>query len=537
MHRIHNPILNGFHPDPSICRLDDDYYIANSTFEWFPGVLIHHSRDLKHWRLVGHALDRVSQLDMKGCQHSAGVWAPCLTHADGLFHLLYTNVRQHGGPVTDTPNYLVTAERIEGPWSEPVYLHSLGFDPSLFHDEDGRKYVLSMQMGEIGTARRFDGIVLQEYDPRRKELVGPLRKIWEGTSIGITEGPHLYRKDGFYYLLTAEGGTALRHAVSIARSRDLWGPYEVHPDNPILTSYQKPEAALQTAGHGDFVQTPQGEWLMVHLCNRPVTRTGRPVTPDKEDGKSCPLGRETALQKITWEDGDWPRLAGGGNTPMAEVEVNGLALHPWPAKPSRDDFDAPSLDKRFQTLREPHEPSWLLLSRRPGWLSLRGRDSLTSPFDQSLVARRLQHYRAEAETCLSFKPWHIKQAAGLIAYYDRMNYHYLRVTAAGDGRIKVGIITSDNNKVGRLEGKELPLEAGEKVHLKMTMNTHALNFHWSLDGEDWETIGQALDATMLGDWTSTLSNFTGTFWGVCCQDLLNRSIWADFDFFDYRPLE
>jgi xylan 1,4-beta-xylosidase len=222
---IQNPILTGFNPDPSICRVGEDYYIATSTFEWFPGVQIHHSRDLAHWRLLGRALDRRSQLDMRGCQNSGGIWAPCLTHADGKFWLVYTNVHHHAaGVVMDTPNYLVTADRIEGPWSEPVYLNAIGFDPSLFHDPSGKKYVVQMQMGEAGTTTRFDGIMLQEFDAEKMALVGQPVKIWPGSAIGITEGPHLYFRDGWYYLLTAEGGTAMRHAISICRSRNLHGP-------------------------------------------------------------------------------------------------------------------------------------------------------------------------------------------------------------------------------------------------------------------------------------------------------------------------
>jgi xylan 1,4-beta-xylosidase len=278
MEPVRNPILTGFHPDPAIVRDGDDYYIATSTFEWFPGVRIHHSRDLRNWHLVGDVLDRVSQLDMRGCQNSAGVWAPCLTHADGLWWLIYTNVRHHAGHVVlDTPNYLVTAEHIDGPWSETTYLNSRGFDPSLFHDEDGRKYLVQMQTGEACGSRRFDGIILQEFDPRLRCLIGPSRTIWQGSPIGITEGPHLLKKDGFYYLITAEGGTAMRHAVSVCRSRSLWGPYELHPDNPILTAYEKQGLALASTGHASLVETPQGEWYMAHLCNRPPRQGSQPI--------------------------------------------------------------------------------------------------------------------------------------------------------------------------------------------------------------------------------------------------------------------
>ena len=534
MPQAHNPILTGFNPDPSICRVGDDYYIATSTFEWFPGVQIHHSRDLVHWRLLGRALDRVSQLDMRGCPNSGGVWAPCLTHADGRFFLVYTNVRHHAaGVVIDTPNYLVTAEHIEGPWSEPVYLNSSGFDPSLFHDGDGKKYIVQMQMGEAFTPRRFDGILLQEFDPGQGRLLGEPRKIWEGSSIGITEGPHLLRREGWYYLITAEGGTAMRHAISIARSRNLFGPYELHPQNPILTAFQKEELVLKSAGHGCFVETPRGEWFTVHLCHRPLQRPGRLVL-DREENKSAPLGRETCLQKIRWDADGWPRLAPGDNFPRETVEVN-LPEHPWPAETLRDEFAGPRLSPPFQTLREPVAEDWVSLSRRPGWLSLRGRDSLASTFDQSLVARRLQHFRATAETCLSFTPESFKQAAGLIAYYDRFHYHYFRVTGAGGGRLKLGVVSSENTRASRCEVAEFPREAGTRLFLRMEQDREWLRFAWSPDGQAWHAVEREFDATLLGDWVSPHSNFTGTFWGVCCQDLLDRTAWAHFDYFDYRP--
>jgi xylan 1,4-beta-xylosidase len=531
---IHNPILTGFNPDPSICRVGDDYYIATSTFEWFPGVQIHHSRDLANWHLLGRPLDRVSQLDMRGCQNSAGIWAPCLTHADGKFWLLYTNVHHHGpGIVMDTPNYLVTAERIEGPWSEPVFLNASGFDPSLFHDDDGRKYVVQMQMGEALTATRFDGIWLREYDVVKNEFVGKPEKIWEGSPIGITEGPHILKKDGWYYLITAEGGTSMRHAVSVCRSRDLRGPYEIHPDNPVLTSFQKNHLALSSAGHGCFVETPDGEWFMVHLCQRPLQRPARLVF-EREENKSVPLGRETGIQKIRWDADGWPRLAHGDNSPCETVEV-GLTPHPWPVDDLRDDFDGPSLSPHFQTLREPMDESWFSLTRKKGWLSLRGRDSLASTFDQSLVARRLQHFHASAETCLSFQPWNFKQAAGLIAYYDRFHYHYFRITSAGEGRVKLGVISSQDTKVGYVHAAELPLVAAEKLFMRIENNFAELRFSWSTDGVGWHRVDHVFEATMLGDWVSPHSNFTGTFWGVCCQDLSDRSAWADFDYVNYQP--
>jgi xylan 1,4-beta-xylosidase len=251
---IQNPILRGFNPDPSIVRVGDDYYIATSTFEWYPGVQIHHSRDLINWQLITRPLNRPSQLNMLGDPDSCGIWAPCLTYHEGLFYLIYTDVKRYGRSIPagsavaslrDMHNYLVTCETIDGEWSEPIFLNSSGFDPSLFHDDDGRKYLVNMLWDHRPSHNRFAGIQLQEYSHKERRLIGQREVIFKGTSIGFTEGPHLYKRNGFYYLLTAEGGTGWGHAVTLARSQFVNGPYELHPDNYILTSRNRPEAELQ----------------------------------------------------------------------------------------------------------------------------------------------------------------------------------------------------------------------------------------------------------------------------------------------------
>ena len=302
---IQNPILRGFNPDPSIVRAGDDYYIATSTFEWFPGVQIHHSRDLIHWRLLSRPLNRPSQLNMLGDPDSCGVWAPCLSYDGGLFYLIYTDVKRYGrtsqpgsvgAGLRDMHNYLVTCPTIDGRWSDPVYLNSSGFDPSLFHDDDGRKYLVNMLWDHRPGKNRFGGIVLEEYSGAERELVGERHNIFTGTSIGFTEAPHLYKRNGYYYLIAAEGGTGWGHAVTMARSRELLGPYELHPHTYILTARNRPDAELQRAGHADLVETPDGTTYMVYLCGRPLPNRGR-----------CPLGRETAIQKMVRGDDGWLR--------------------------------------------------------------------------------------------------------------------------------------------------------------------------------------------------------------------------------------
>ena len=328
---IRNPILRGFNPDPSIVRVGDDYYIATSTFEWFPGVQIHHSRDLVHWRLLTRPLTRARQLNMIGDPDSCGVWAPCLTHADGLFHLIYTDVKRYGlttqaGPggasLRDFHNYLVTSPRIDGEWSDPVYLNSSGFDPSLFHDDDGRKYLLNMLWDHRPGQNRFAGIVIQEYSADERKLIGDRLNIFPGTALGFTEAPHLYKRNGYYYLLTAEGGTGWGHAVTMARSRKLGGPYELHPDVYILTARDRPDAELQRAGHADLVETPSGETYMVYLCGRPLRNRGR-----------CTLGRETAIQPMVWGADGWLRTAAGDGLPIVDAPAPSLPVCEFPADP------------------------------------------------------------------------------------------------------------------------------------------------------------------------------------------------------------
>jgi len=285
---VRNPILPGFNADPSVLRVGNDYYIATSTFEWFPGVQIHHSTDLANWELVTRPLSRKSQLDMRGDPDSCGVWAPCLTHDGSKFWLVYTDVKRKDGSFKDTPNYIVTADRIEGPWSDPIYINHSGFDPSLYHDDDGKKYFINMLQDHRRRKQFFVGIRMQEWDPETKKLVGPWKTIFPGSDLALVEGPHLYKRNGWYYLLTAEGGTAYEHACTLARSRDIWGPYELHPQKHIITSKDAPLASLQRAGHGDIVDTPDGKTYIVHLAGRPTTQFRR-----------CVLGRECLFKRLT----------------------------------------------------------------------------------------------------------------------------------------------------------------------------------------------------------------------------------------------
>ena len=534
---ITNPILRGFNPDPSILRVADDYYIATSTFEWYPGVQIHHSRDLVHWRLLTRPLRRASQLDMRGDPDSCGVWAPALSHADGVFYLVYTDVKRYGrasigglanASLRDFHNYLVTAGRIDGDWSDPIHLNSSGFDPSLFHDEDGRKYLLNMLWDHRPGHNRFAGIVLQEYSPRERKLIGERRVIFRGTSIGFTEGPHLYRRGGYYHLVVAEGGTFWGHAVAMARSRAIGGPYELHPDAHVLTARDRPDSPLQRAGHGSLVETQDGETYMAYLCGRPLPNRGR-----------CVLGRETAIQRMAWSPDGWLRTADGQGLPHLHTPAPNLPPHPFPAPAARDEFDSPELPIDFQWLRTPHPDRLWSLIERPGFLRLFGRETLGSHFEQALVARRQQDHCFTASTRMEFQPQHFQQAAGLILYYNATKFHYLYLTE--DDTIGRHLrVTSCITDVGDSLSAPVPLSPGTgNIELRMDVDYERLTFAYRLTGESWRSLPQVFDASIVSDEVGppTLPNFTGAFTGVCCQDGAGTGRPADFDHFEYRGRE
>lgn len=522
MSLIKNPIIKGFNPDPSIVRVGDDYYIATSTFEWFPGVQIHHSRDLVNWRLIGQSLTRKSQLDLTGVPNSGGIWAPSLSYSNGKFYLIYTIVRTWGmgQPFKDMHNYLVTSESIDGDWSEPIFLNSSGFDASLFHDPDGRKWIVNMEWNYRPNHSRFAGILLQEYSETEQKLVGKPQNILKKDI--LIEGPNLYKHNDYYYLVLAEGGTGWEHSISMARSKSITGPYELDPQEKVMTSRDDQTLELQKAGHGELVQTQNCEWYLVHLCSRPVGKQ-----------KSCILGRETALQKVYWNDEGWLRLEQGGIHPAVEVSApDYLTETVWEKEPERDEFDSEKLSQSWASLRVVMDESWLSLKERKGWLRLKGRESLHSLHEQSLVARRLTDFVQRVETCLEFSPDNYNQSAGLIIWYNTKIHFYLRVSHDENlGRI-LGITLTDNGVYQELESGQIAINDWAKIFLRAEINYEKLQFSASPDGEDWQKIGEILDMNKLADDYANNLFFTGTFVGLCVQDLNGTGKSADFDYFE-----
>ncbi|WP_370016416.1 glycoside hydrolase family 43 protein [Peribacillus sp. B2I2] len=533
MTTIQNPILTGFNPDPCICRAGEDYYIAVSTFEWFPGVGIYHSKDLKNWRLASRPLNRLSQLNMMGNPDSGGIWAPALSFSDGKFWLIYTDVKVTEGQWKDCHNYLVTCDTIDGEWSEPIHMNSSGFDPSLFHDDDGRKYFVNMYWDHRVGNHNFYGIMLQEYSVDQKKLIGKAEIIFKGTDIKLTEAPHLYKMNGHYYLLTAEGGTKYDHQATIARSENLRGPYEVHPDNPLITSMPYPRNPLQKSGHASIIQTHTNEWFLVHLTGRPLPQVNQPLLDPRG---FCPLGRETAIQRLEWKN-DWPYVV-GGNQPSKEIEGPDIKEVKWEkGYEEKDDFNFKTLNPHFQTLRIPLGEEIVSLNDNPGHLRIYGKESLTSKFTQAFVARRWQHFTFTAETKVAFRPDTFQQSAGVVNYYNTQNWTSLQISWHEEkGRI-LELVTCDNFSFDLpLKNKEIVIPHDvDYVYLRVDVKTVIYEYSYSFDGETWTLIPITFQSYKLSDdYIQGGGFFTGAFVGMQCQDTSGQGQHADFDYFIYK---
>jgi xylan 1,4-beta-xylosidase len=536
---IRNPVLPGFNPDPSILRTGADYYIATSTFEWYPGVRVHHSTDLVQWRPLGGILTDRRLLDLTGAGDSCGVWAPDLTYADGQFYLVYADVASFASGYWDPQNYLVTAPTLAGPWSDPVPLHGRGFDAALFHD-GGRSWLLSMTADWRPRRDRFAGIQIQQYDHATRKLIGPERLIFRGTAAGLTEGPHLYRKDGWYYLLVAEGGTSWEHQATMARSRNLFGPYEPDPAGALLTSAGRPDLTLQKAGHGSLVSTPDGRWYLAHLAGRPYSPLG-----------ACVLGRETAIQLVTWPKDDWPRIEGGVPADLVPAPRN---ARPGPAVPAvdsgasghsdHDDFAAPTLGPDWSTLRRPATADWVDLSTRPSYLRVHGGQSPVGRQRPSLVARRATARQCSLETTMEFRPASYRQLAGITAYYNTRNWHYVYLTADDDGRPVLEALSCDTGRRIEHAACHTSLAGVDRISLRVVFDEAVVRFAFATSPGNWQTLPVELDATILSDEHAAQVvdgepeawGFTGAFVGLWVQDLGADGGYADFDSATYRTL-
>lgn len=524
---IQNPVLRGFNPDPSMISVNQKYYIAVSSFEWMPGVRVYESSNLIDWSYCTDII--TNQLDLRGRPHNCSVWAPQLSYCDGLFYLLYSDVRSTRRPFKDVHNYCITSTSIHGPWSEPIYLNSSGFDPSLYHDEDGRKWLLNALWDyRLSDNNKSSGIVMQEYDPQLQKLVGEPIKVFDPTQFKKTEAPHIYKRNGYYYLITAEGGTGSGHVVTVARSTSITGPYEVDPHNPMLTSYDVPEAELQCAGHASLVETPEGEWYMAHLCTRPI------------EGKYAILGRETAIQKVYWDDEGWLRLTEGGetgHTPQLQVEVpQGYVITRNQLKQQvtifEDHFNGDKLRQEWNTLRIVPDERWCSLHERQGYLRIRAGESPQSLFDHHLLAIRQQDFEFQAKTTLEYEPDSFLQMAGLMLYLSDERYLYAYVSYDEQAGKTISVMSAIDDKFETILC-ESKLTDSEPIHLAVEVQGTKAQFKFGIGREaNWKPLGFSYDISFLS------GGFTGNFVGIAVHDLNQfEGSYADFKYFHYQGLD
>lgn len=396
-------------------------------FHWFPGIPVYHSKDLKNWELYTHVLTDDEEVDLKKLPSAKGIWAPCLTYCESedLFYVIYGVMNSMNARYFDVDNFLITAKDIKGPWSKPVYLHSSGFDASILHDDDGRKWIVSLEWETRANYEKPGYISAVEYDPVNQQIKGNPQKIWTGgTDRGCIEAPHLTKRGEYYYIMCAEGGTGYYHSVTMGRAKSVLGPYESDPMNPILTSspgefyerkdwdhlkerYFKPESYLQKSGHGSYVETPTGETWLVYLC-------ARPFRPELR----CTLGRETAIQRMEWTT--------------------------------------------------------------DGWLRMRGQESRASLNKVSILARKLTTVYADVTTKMEFHPEIHQHSAGLILYYDNMNYINLRKYYSESlNSPAISINWLENGEKHELGDTKAAVSDGA-VYLKVSLRGRKIQFSWGV---------------------------------------------------------
>ncbi|WP_119321883.1 glycoside hydrolase family 43 protein [Capsulimonas corticalis] len=501
-----NPVLPGFHPDPSICRVGSDYYLVTSTFEYFPGVPIFHSTDLVHWRQIGYCLTRDSQLPLKSAGSSAGIYAPTIRWRNGIFYMVVTNVSGMG-------NFYVTARNAEGPWSEPVVIDENGtpvegIDPSLFFDDDGAVYF----SGTTGTAA---------IDIETGALRSDLKQIWTGSGGRYAEAPHLYKINGLYYCMLAEGGTEPGHMVTIARSGSPWGPYEPCPRNPILTHRDRGGCPIQSTGHADLIEAHDGSWWAVFLATRVSAKY-----PNVHH-----LGRETFLAPVTWDSEGWPII---GNQGVVDLEMPArafmIASEQERKATSRDDFDTDTLALPWNFRRNPDPDLWSL-SERPGSLTLKcSAVTLNDVAQPAFVGRRQEHFQCRFSTGLAFDPQTALEEAGLTVIMNEEHHYEIFVRGDGGGGRTVAV----RRRIGDLVAvvAEEPLGHGDVI---LSIDADPEEYHFGCMERNGSRKTLASGSTRYLS-TEVAGGFTGVYLGMYATSNHHESTaaahfdWAEYTF-------
>lgn len=495
--RYTNPIIPGFHPDPSICRVGNDYYLVTSTFEYFPGLPVFHSHDLVHWQQIGHAVNNPAYLDLSTAWSMGGLYAPTIRHHHGWFYVTCTNVSAGG-------QFIVKTQDPAGEWSAPIWIERGGIDPSLFFDDDGAVYY---------TRHSREGIAQAVINPDTGELKTPLKIISGPMSGKFPEGPHLYKINGTYYLMVAEGGTEYGHMESIGRSENPWGPFEACPRNPIL-SHRSQHNPIQLTGHGDLIQDHLGHWWIFFLAARP--NGYQPVHH---------LGRETYLAPVHWDAG-WPQIA----SVKLEMEAPLPPTVGVETFPARTCFNTPGLDLRWNFIRNPEPCSWSL-TERPGCLRLRGlAATLSEVAPIAFIGRRQQHFNVKIAASLDFSPQTEKDEAGLVV---RMNegHHYEIFKSIRNGEPHLIIRRTIGTLTAETAVYPLPESAPASVlAIHADADWYRLGY---LDGDTFVELDRAETRYLSSE---VARGFTGVYFGMYATGNGQPCpAPADFAWFDYEP--
>jgi alpha-N-arabinofuranosidase len=492
-----NPVIPGFHSDPSVCRVGDDYYLITSTFEYFPGVPVFHSKDLINWEQIGYCIHRKEQLP-----NGINIFAATIRYHEGLFYMITTNLAGRSG------NFYVTASNPAGPWSDPIWINIPGIDPDLFFDDDGKTYVISSP---------FD---LYEINILTGELLTEGHKVWFGTGGRYAEGPHIYKKDGFYYLMAAEGGTEEAHSETIARSSNIWGPYTEYPANPILAHANAAGQGnpIQGVGHADIIQAHDNSWWIVFHGYRTVSDKAHHI-----------LGRETCLAPVSWPKNGWPVVNGNG---VATVDMTcpTLPLKPFPQKPALQNFDKKELGLEWNFIQFPDVNNFSL-EKRDGYLSLTGSsEKIGTRNSSTFVGRRLTDLYFTATTQIEFDPKNENEEAGIILLNNGSHFDLMIEKSNGKRflivKLQFGTITYKSEKITLKPGP---------VNLRITGKKSTFTFSYAQGDSAFIDI-ETVDSKFLA--TETVGFFTGVYIGLYATGNGKKSmVSADYNWFEYLAID
>ncbi|WMJ89056.1 glycoside hydrolase family 43 protein [Anaerocolumna sp. MB42-C2] len=503
--KYRNPIISGYNPDPSICRVGDDYYIVNSTFEYFPGVPIYHSKNLANWELKGYCLTEESQLKLKGCRPSGGIFAPTLRYHNGTFFMVTTNVSDKG-------NFIVHTEDISKKWSEPAWVDQGGIDPSLLFDDDGKVYFVSTTMDKNGMQAMF----LCEVNPFTGERLTESVVISRGCGGRYAEGPHLYKWFGKYYLMLAEGGTEYGHMETMLRAENPYGPYEECPFNPILTHRDDMREEIYSTGHADIMQDHNGNWWLVCLGIRPCQEK-----PDRVLLHN--LGRETFLTPVTWTEDGWPVV---GEKGLISLEMDGPlpGSEPKPVNHNfHDDFSGDKFSLHYNFIRNPHMENYILNSIKKE-LILTGTEITLDQVDSpTWLGIRQKGFETVSTVNVSIPKAIQGMRAGLTAFYND-SYHYEIYLTVEANIYKVSLAKHIHDIITVTSSVEIP--NGDNIYLRIVSDKTYYRFSYSLDGEHYTEIGTGLVVGLCTESTKTMT-FTGTYIGLFAEN--GQSIFKDFN--------